>query len=309
MEIGSVLFSAGVGKRLRPLTEAVAKPAIPILDVPLGAFGLKDLLIAAPPVIVNVSHLPETVLEALHPWGGGGDWVAMDEGPEGYGTAGTLAHLGDQIKERVVVRNADAYSDATAADVLETHFHSGASVTLAVQEVETEADLRVDGGKAVEFIDRRLEPNAGGARYIGIAVLEKGAVAQIPQTRPLGLGESVFRPLVEKGEVAVHVHEGYSLDVGTLTRYLEASADALTGRAPHPLTGWPGVHEAHSHYIGFGAEVADGTLGAGAIVLSGARVESGAFVEHAVVWPREALPSGTRVTNGVYFNGKNLQSL
>jgi hypothetical protein len=44
MSLGSVLFAAGHGTRLRPLTERLPKAAVPLLDIPLGAFGLAALL-------------------------------------------------------------------------------------------------------------------------------------------------------------------------------------------------------------------------------------------------------------------------
>ena len=306
MEIGSVLLSAGVGKRLRPLTEVVAKPAVPILDVPLGAFGLADLLVTAPPVVVNVSHLGDTVLEAFHTHMPGGEWIAMHEEPVGYGTAGTLAALKQHVRERIVVRNADTYSDLSTADVIATHILSGAPLTLASQEVAAGADIVVEEGRAVQFIDRRYDPSSSGARYIGVAVLEKNVLKKIPERRPLGLGESVFRPLVESGDVAVHVHDGYALDVGSVDHYLKANADALAGRGPRFAEGWPGTIE-HDTYVGPDAIAAPDTLGAGAVVLRGARIEPGAFVERAVVWPNEIVPSGKRATDCLWFGGQCLR--
>ena len=306
MDIGSVLFSAGVGKRLRPLTGVLAKPSVPVLDLPLGGFGLADLLSTAPPVVVNVSHLPETVLSAFEEHFPGAPWLGFTEQPEGFGTAGTLAALKKQIRERVVVRNADTFSDVEASDVLTTHFTLGAPLTVAVQPVDTGADFVVDGDRAVGFVDRRIDPAAPGVRYIGVAVLEKSAIKKIPNARPLGLGESVFKPMVESGDVAVHVHDGYALDVGTVANYLQANLDALEGRGPQPFRMWPGTFDTPSTFVGNYATVAPGALGEGAVVMSGALVGSGASVERAVVLPGEIVRAGTQVRDCVWFQGAAL---
>jgi hypothetical protein len=92
VSIAAVLYAAGRGERLRPLTDEVAKPALPMLDVPLAAFGLAPLLAIAPTVVMNVRHLPRSVTGALLPYvPRDGRFQTLYEDPEAYGTAGTLA--------------------------------------------------------------------------------------------------------------------------------------------------------------------------------------------------------------------------
>lgn len=306
VDIGSILFAAGEGKRLRPLTEDTAKPGIPLLDVPLGAWGLSSLLTAAPPVVVNASHRAEeleTVLRASFPAG----WELFDEGAEGFGTGGTVAALADRLAGSIVVHNGDLLTDLDPAAILETHTSRGAGITLAVRVVERGADLELAGTEIKGFVDRRVAPDAGGAQYLGVAVIEPEVAARIPKTRPLGLGESVLAPLAQRGWLAAHVHEGYALDVGTIGRYLEASMDVLYGRAPAPPVPVPGrIVEVPSGlaYTGPQSQVVEGSLAAGAVVLGGATVEDGARVGSAVVWPGETVPSATVVRDAVWFGGR-----
>jgi mannose-1-phosphate guanylyltransferase len=69
--------------------------------------------------------------------------------------------------------------------------------------------------------------------FSGMAVLEPDILEAIPPG-PQGLAETVFSPLIEAGDLAVYVHEGYFMDVGTPERYERAIADVRAGRAPPP---------------------------------------------------------------------------
>jgi len=305
--IGSILFAAGQGKRLRPLTHGTAKPALPVLDVPLGAWGLAALLRKAPPVVVNASHRARELESALRRFFTDG-WELFYEGPEGLGTGGTVAALAERMSGPVVLFNGDLVTDLDPAAVLATHRRRGAGITLAARPAESGADVRLAGTDIAGFIDRRKTPNESGAQYLGVAVIEAEVARRIPKTVPLGLGESVLAPLAERGSLAAHVYDGYALDVGTIERYLQVCSDLLTGTAPPPPCPLPGQIvdvEGGRAYIGPRAVAPDGSLGPDAIVLRDAVVESGARVERAVVMPGETVAAGTTVADAVVYGGRS----
>ena len=294
---------------MRPLSYEVAKPAIPVLDVPVGAWGLSALLTTAPPVLVNASHRArelETALRRGFPTG----WELFDEGPEGCGTGGTVAALAHRFHGPVVVYNGDLLTDLDPGAILETHRTAGAGITLAVRPVDHGADVQIKGVEVQGFVDRRVVPDAGGAQYLGVAVIEPEVALRIPKTLPLGLGENVFAPLAARGWLAAHVHDGYSLDVGTIHRYLQASFDALAGIAPPPPIPFPGRIidvEGGRAYLGPKAKAAPGSLGPGAVLLSKALVTEGAHVERAVVWKKEVVTPGIELSDAVWIDDRAIR--
>lgn len=304
MEIRAILLAAGRGERMRPLTDSVPKAAVPILDVPMGAWGLASLRRTVGHVVVNASWLSADVEAAL----GGADVEILQEHPEPYGTGGTLKALEPRLGERVLVHNCDLLTDLDPGRLLAAHDRSGAAGTIAVVDVPAGADLVYDDGTATRFVDRRREDRAG-ARYIGVAVLERSAIVRLPDARPLGLGETLLRSLAESGELAVHVHPGYERDVGTPAALLRASLDVLEGRAPSPPAELPGELlevDGGRAYLGPGATAAVGSLGPGAIVLAGAAVEPGARVERAIVWRDVSLRSGREVSGAIALEDRDL---
>lgn len=302
LKAACVLLAAGAGTRLRPLTEVVPKIAVPLLDVPLGAYGLRTLT-SGPGrggrLIMNVSHLGAEAVEALGPLFPGLE--ILDEGRAPYGTGGTLRALRDRLTERFAVVNGDLVTDLEIADLAATHIERGAPATVAVRPSAAAADFQGAGGRLTRFIDRRAEPGAPGFTYIGAAVLEREVVDLVPEA-VAGLTEVILAPLAEKGNLAYHLHEGYSCDVGTPERYLGASLDLLAGRVTGP--GAPGrVIEVPggTAYLGSGANARPGSLGPGAVVLAGAEVEG--TVRTSIVWPAERVPAGTEVRDAIWFRG------
>ncbi|MFN2491230.1 MAG: sugar phosphate nucleotidyltransferase [Actinomycetota bacterium] len=297
--IGSILFAAGRGKRLSPLSDVVPKPVLPMLDVPLAAFILGNLTASAPPVVVNVSHLERRVRSALA--GHGAEF--MLEKPEAFGTGGTLAALRDRVGGRIVTANADLLTDLDAGALLAAHACHGAPATIAVEPVERGADVEIEKGRAVALFDRRVRPDKRGALFLGIAVFERTALDLLPERRPLGLTEGLLRPLIERGDVALHEHLGYALDVGTIERYVEGSMDLLASRGPKPPGRWPGdivAVEGGAAFLGRAASAERKSLGPGAILLERSAVAPGARVERAIVWPQERVPPGARLSYGLF---------
>lgn len=308
--MASLLLAAGRGERLRPLTDVLAKPALPLLDLPLGAWGLSALERSVTPVVVNVSHLAETVVSALGLDRPGGTVRAMLERPEPLGTGGTLRALRDEVTDRLVVWNADSLCDVDLGEVLRTHEVSGAAATIVVTHVAGEADFEVDGARVTRLIDRR-EESAPGARFIGVTVYERGALSLLSDAVPLGATEGLLAPLLERGDLHAFEHHGYWLDVGTPARWATANQDVLNGKAPAPPVDLPGdVVEVPGGRAyagpGVGAEVE--SLGPGAVLLAGSAVETGAYVTNSVVWPGERVPAGTELVNAIWFGSRPLPS-
>jgi mannose-1-phosphate guanylyltransferase len=300
--VSGIVFAAGVGKRLRPLTSKLAKPALPVLDVPLGAWGLARLLRSSAPVVVNVSHLPETIEVALGATLGRAGWETFVEEPEGFGTAGTLRALRDRFDATVITHNGDLICDVDISLLLRAHRESGAIATAIVRPVDEDADMEVEGDRVVASIDRRAVSRAGW-QFVGVAAFEPAALELLPDDRPAGLGETLLRTLVDRGELAAHRFHGYALDVGTPARYMKANLDLLSGIAPAAPIPLPGaiveVGGGLAH-VGPEASVSHESLGPGAIVMAGARVHPSAYVSNAIVWPNESVSESEVVSDCIW---------
>ena len=312
-----MVFAAGRGTRLRPLTDRLPKALVPILDVPLIDLALaRGAGVTWAKRFVNVSHRGDLLREHLE---GRADITILDEGDEPLGTSGTLRHLLPELGEIVVTYNCDLVSDLEVAELLSAHESGSRAATLAVSRVDCYADL-VHADSGLRLVDRRLEDTAG-FMFLGAACFSRSSIENIPGTVPLGLTEGLLRPLVEVGEVALWEHAGYARDTGTHERYLRTSIELLRRpdlvRGPGTLVSSrvalgtdvadPSTVMSSAAYVGPGAVVDHSSVRAGAIVLAGARVGAGTTLSECIVWPGEVIRPGVSLRRGIYYDGAFIQ--
>jgi mannose-1-phosphate guanylyltransferase len=291
-----VVFAAGKGTRLRPMTDRVPKAMIPVLDIPLIDLALRrGESVDWARRVVNVSGPAPGLREHLQ-----ADLEVFDEGDEPLGTAATLRYLFPRLTETVVTYNCDLVSNLRLATLLQRHAASGKGCTLAVRRVETGADIAVEEGR-MRLIDRRFETGAG-LLYLGAACFDRDLLEAIPPAQPLGLTEGLLRRAIGEQLAALFPYEGYAQDAGTIKNYLRVSLDALD---PSTLdVDPPGVVSPDGWYLGPSAVAQEQSLGRGAIVLKGAEVKPGAKLEDSIVWPGSLVPEGVHLQRGVWLDNR-----
>lgn len=294
--ITAVVFAAGRGTRLLPITETIPKPLVPLLDVALVDIAVGKVREVSGRTIVNVSHLGDRVL--AHLTASGSEAEVLDEGSGPFGTGGTLAALRDRLSGTVLTYNCDLVSDLSPDELLSTHRASGRMATVACIPVTEKADL-VDEHGTLSLVDRRVTA-AAGYRFTGAALWEASVLDRLPDRRPLGLTEGLLAPLLDRKEVGLFIHEGFAEDAGTRAGLLHVAKAALAGkvRIPHPGTILGG-----SSYVGPGASVEEGSLGPNSVIGAGAEVALGAQISDTIVWPGEKVPP-IELEKGIWFEGR-----
>lgn len=296
--VEAVVFAAGRGLRMRPLTLRRPKPLLPILDVALVDLALARI---APRgrTVVNAGYEAAGVIAHL---AGRTGVEVLNEGDEPWGTAATLRALAPELDDSVLTYNCDLVGDLDIDGLVGSH-ERGVRMTLAVARVAAGADLEERPDGVVAYVDRRDRPDRAGYRFLGAAVVDRSAIEVLPEERPLGLAEALIAPAVAARDVGLYVHDGVAVDAGTPARFRAATMEALT----RDLCDAPGVKIAVDGalaYLGPGAHAPPDSLGPGAVVLAGAKLEPGAYVEDSIVFPAEAVKAGTRLRAVILDGGR-----
>lgn len=295
-----VVFAAGNGTRMRPLTQHLPKAMLRVLDVPLIDLALTR----GDPVdwanrFVNASGpLPELRrhLKRRHP-----DVEVLDEGLRPIGQAATLRALLPRLAKTVVTYNCDLVSDLDLQALLQQHGDGEKLATLAVQPVASGADI-VWEKAGLRLVDRRREA-ARGFVFLGAGCFERYLLHAIAEHRPLGLTEGLLQAAIDGDEVLLVEHPGYARDCGTLQRYLDVCLDAVNPQRLRVDT--PGTISPEGWYLGPGATAA-ALPGKGTILLAGSRLEHGAETTDCIVWLDSTVPSGVEASRGIWFRDRFL---
>lgn len=144
----AMILAAGLGTRLRPLTDEIPKALVPVGDRPMLEHVARRLIDAgATRLVVNVHHHADQIRRFLEERAGFGVEVFVSEEPERrLETGGGLKHAERFFEKRAPfwMHNADVLTDIDLRALYDAHVASGALATLACRAAETDRHLVFD---------------------------------------------------------------------------------------------------------------------------------------------------------------------
>jgi NDP-sugar pyrophosphorylase family protein len=289
------VLTAGLGTRLRPLTDVRAKPAIPVAGIPmvrriiawLASHGVTDC-------VLNLHYRPETIAALVGDGGDLGVRVRYSwEQPKVLGSAGgprlALPILG---AETLLIVNGDTLTDLDLGALVRAHEESGALVTLALvpnREFTRYGGVVLDDAGAVTgFVPRGPSANGTG-HYVGVQVAHASVFDEVRPGDAVNSIGGIYDRLIaaRPGAVRGFMCDAPFWDVGTVTDYWNTSQAFASNDAAAPAA-------AHAPRIDASARVTrsimwdDVTVDAGAvldecIVADGVHIPRGASYRHAAI--------------------------
>lgn len=309
IEVPAVLLAAGRGTRLRPVTSALAKPLVPVLNVPLLFWLVRMLRDAgATDMVANTHHLHEQMSAAadrLRDRDGVRLTLVREDrlsGPAG-GLAACRAVL--PAADCYLVVSADAWADFDVAELVNRHRRSNADLTILATTVPDPRRFGVldvaDGSDVVGL--RAASPDAPPDALVscGIYVVGEKALRLLdpPAVGDYDYKDFVPQLLARRMSVQAHPLRGIWNDVGESQTYLDVNLGALSSGTVARVAEAAEVAGRHV-WLQPGATLgADVTVTGPLLVGAGATVESGATLGHTVVGAGARVRAGATVTGSV----------
>ena len=240
----AMILAAGLGTRLRPLTDNRPKALVEIngrtlLDLTLTRlrkFGVTE-------VIVNVHHFAQMVADYLRAQNNFGlrieisreDNLLLDTGGGLKKAAWFFQETSDQLNQPFFLHNVDVVSNIDLNRMLQAHRQSGALATLAVQERESSRQLLFDAdgqlcgrragrGRADEIV--RPASNPKMLAFSGIHVISPCLLRRITEDGVFSIIDVYLRRAAAGDRVhAFRADDYYWRDLGRAENLMQAARD------------------------------------------------------------------------------------
>jgi mannose-1-phosphate guanylyltransferase len=268
----AMLLAAGLGTRLRPLTDLCAKPLVPVGDRPVLAHILERLREGGVDrIVVNAHHRADDVRAFVR---GDGGKIGVSEERDLLGTAGGVARAASMLGGGdIVVWNADILAGIDVRALVQAHGANPAEATLVVRRrARGEGNVGVDGtGRIVRLRRERVADEVHGGEFVPVAVLGAGLRQGLP-ARGCLVGDAYIPALLRGATLRAFAHDAPWHDVGSLGSYVAANLAWLDERG---LARW----------VGAGAR-AEASVTLGRVILgSGSNAVGAGLLERCIVWP------------------------
>ena len=239
----ALVLAAGMGERLRPLTDVTPKPMLELGGRPLIHYPLAMLRRAGiTEVAINLHHLAPVIEHGLGDGSKLGVHITYAPEPVLLGTGGPLNGLSNFLSgDTFVIANSDTILDLDLSAMLKFHRDRAALATIALfhpANLDYYSRLEIDVHQKLRrmrllmrrdpltyddyppALDDKVAATLSPFMYCGVIVAEPSVLDTIPSKTPWSLMGGLFAPMVARAQpVFGYVHEGYFRTMDDLKSY------------------------------------------------------------------------------------------
>jgi dTDP-glucose pyrophosphorylase len=225
LPVTAVVMAGGYGTRLRPLTNKLPKPMLPVGNRPLleRLVGqLKDSGVRR--ILMTTHYRPDEITGHFGDGARFGVDITYRQESQPLGTAGGLRQMDPGVGPLLVL-NGDILTGVDFRAMLEFHREQRAEMTVAVRRVENQLPYGVIETEQAQVISITEKPTFRYLANAGIYLLERTVCAHIPDGQAFQMTELIARLLAEHKRVAGFLIREYWLDIGQPEDYQQALLD------------------------------------------------------------------------------------
>jgi mannose-1-phosphate guanylyltransferase len=296
------VLGAGLGTRLRPLTEELPKPLVPIFQKPLITFALDHLIdIGIEKFFINTHRLPETFATAFPENRYAGIKLMFVNEPVLLETGGGIKNIEARLgSEPFITYSGDLLTDVPLQLLIDEHFRRGNDVTLALRKTGLGTEIAFRDHRVVDISNHYGV--AGEFDFANIAVWNRSIFGRIPPKQKISFIPIVRDWIGQGGKIgAVVLAEGKWFNLGSRAEYFEVHRAILGGWRPAYVKGSDWLARIHPN------AVVDPTvqLRGCSVVGKDCRVGAGALLEDTIAWPGSQIASKAELFGCIVRARKN----
>ncbi|WP_110111338.1 sugar phosphate nucleotidyltransferase [Bacillus sp. CGMCC 1.16541] len=308
-----IILAGGKGTRLKPLTDEVPKPMLPLCGKPVMEYSIELLKEHGITEIgVTLQHLHYHITSYF---GDGSKWGVrlhyfIEKEP--LGTAGSLQNAHKFIDDDCVIISGDALTSIHLTSAIAHHNDQNAVMTIITKEVKNPLDygmvLRNAAGFVKKFVEKpRKHEITSNLINTGVYIITKKVLNYIEENKSVDFSLDLIPKLLKhKERVCSYLTDDYWIDIGQIHHYRQAHNDLLSQRYTLSSLSSSYVEEdvlveeqvtIHSPvYIGKGAIIRKGAvIGPYTTIGSGSVVGASSLISHSILSQETAVGNNCQI--------------
>jgi mannose-1-phosphate guanylyltransferase len=282
------VLGAGLGTRLRPLTDELPKPLVPIFQKPLITFAFDHLIdIGIDKLFINTHRLPEKFPATFPGDRYSGKVLRFVNEPILLETGGGIKNIEAELgREPFITYSGDVLTDISLEPLIDEHFNRGNDVTLALRKTGLGSDIALRDNRVVDISSGRGVP--GNYDFANIAIWNRSVFERIPGGKKISFIPVLGDWISAGGKVGgVALDEGRWFNLGSRGEYFEVHRSVLAGWRPAHVKDFDWSARVHS------SATVDPTaqLRGCSVVGRDCRVGAGVILQDTILWPGAQIAS------------------
>lgn len=290
-------MAGGFGTRLRPLTNNIPKPVVPIANTPilehlmalLKTHGIND-------ITVLLYYQAEHIKNLLGDGSKYGMSIRYVKPEQDFGTAGAVKLAEEFITDDFLVISGDVLTDFSLTDLRNFHKEKDSTATISLFSAENPLQFGIvltdNENKIVRFLEKPSSSEVfSDTINTGIYYFKKEIFDYIPAGENFDFSKDLF-PHLLANQIPLYgfKNTGYWRDVGNLEEYIYANLEALRGDL-HYIK----VKDAKGNCIDPSAKISEAAFVENSIIGKNVVVEAGASIKNSILWDNIYVSSKARI--------------
>ena len=301
----ALILSAGLGTRLRPITNHIPKPLMPVGGLTLLDFHIQKLAShGIKEIIINTHHLHAKIKRHIDDYPLKDIKIHLLHEKNILGTGGAIKNAEYLLKdEPFLVVNSDVIYSFDLSRIINNHLSTGAIATMVIKNTSCEPLQRVlsQKGRVVSIGYPASKEKSKRYLFAGIHVVNPEILSLIPQKKFCCINSNIYKKLIKKKRISSFLVKGYWHDVGLPLSYFAVCRDFLKGKLP-------GIFYKRSKGILFKKNMLKRGIKTPVYLGENSRISSRAEIgPHVMIMPECHIGKGAVVKESVLLNGTKVK--
>ena len=300
-------MAAGLGTRLRPLTDELPKPLIPIFQKPLVTFALDHLIgVGVNRFVINTHRHPALFENFFAARAYAGFTTTLVHEPDLLETGGAIKNAESHLSnELFLTYSGDILTDVELQPLIDEHFRRGNDVTLALRHTGLASAVALRDHRIVDISNRYGV--AGNFDFANIAVWNPSIFQRIPPRKKISFIPIIADWINQGGRIGgIALDDGNWFNIGSRKEYLDVHR-MISNKHWRPAyvktREWP-ERIASSAVVDSSAQLRGCT-----VVGRNCRVGANAILEDTILWPDAEIASQSRLEACIVRSRKKITGI